>query len=536
MNGSKMVYEICSNSKDQGTAFPFPPVQVTQSSLITPQSSNIIDVKNSSSDASFSDISSASISVQGLDSPIVEYPAKSDKPLNDAIITDSRESLDNADKSVAGISDPLTTLLKSISAPTVSEQTVPNPVVYIPFTNQATDQEQKDRELQMVLLQYNCYEDERGMNLRKQIVNDLNMLVKQWIRSEGLKSLMNWDQVEKIGGKEVSYGSFKLSVVDKESDLDLLCVFPYHVTREAFFNVLYELLAKKSDVTELRQLPWAYVPVIKLKYLGIEVDLTMARFMPTDKIPEEQDLLSLEISKDMDFKCVRSFNGYRATHELLMLVPCVEKFRLTLRVIKFWAKKNGIYGNMLGFLGGASWAILVARVCIDIGFEGSKFSCVDMVQQFFFTYANWKWPNPVIIKKVDNQPYPAWNPAMNHFDRDHAMPIITSSVPQMNSAVNVSKTNCNYIVSKCAEAYLISETIVRGNGSWADLFQPRVNFFQEFDSYVLISATCRGDFGMWFGTVESKLRQLNNHIASYPKVDSVRVWPRPLANLISGKR
>ena len=47
------------------------------------------------------------------------------------------------------------------------------------------------------------------MNLRKQIVNDLNMLVKQWIRSEGLKSLMNWDQVEKIGGKVVSYGSLK---------------------------------------------------------------------------------------------------------------------------------------------------------------------------------------------------------------------------------------------------------------------------------------------------------------------------------------
>ena len=146
--------------------------------------------------------------------------------------------------------------------------------------------------------------------------------------------------------------------------------------------------------------------------------------MPSDKVPEEEETLMMVISKDMDFRCVRSLNGYRATCELLQLVPCVEKFRLTLRVIKFWAKKNGIYGNMLGFLGGASWAILVARVCIDVGVEGSKFSCVDMVLQFFFTYSTWKWPNPVYIKKVDNQPYPAWNPLLNHYDRDHVMPLL----------------------------------------------------------------------------------------------------------------
>jgi len=401
------------------------------------------------------------------------------------------------------------------------------PIVYIPVVEQPAVQEDRDRSLQMILLQHQCYEDEPGMNLRKRIVHELDMLVKQWVRSEGLRQSMNWNQVEQVGGKVVCYGSFKLLVVDKESDLDLLCVVPKHVTREAFFKSLYELLMKKDEVAELRQLPWAYVPVIKMKYRGIEVDLTMSRLMGSQKIPEDEEIFRIPLTmKDMEQKCLRSFNGYRATCEILQLVPSVEKFRLTLRVIKLWARRNGLYGNMLGFLGGASWAILVAKVCQMAGMEGNLGSCVNLVHRFFYTFANWNWPEPVYIKRVDAQPYPAWNPAMNHLDREHAMPIITSSVPQMNSAVNVTRTNCQLIVAKCAEAFAVCQSVLEGVGVWSDLFQAK-NFFEEFESYILISGTCRGDGGLWFGSIESKLRQLNNHVANCTKVSAVRVWPQP---------
>ena len=45
------------------------------------------------------------------------------------------------------------------------------------------------------------------------------------------------------------------------------------------------------------------------------------------------------------------------------VVPDVKRFKLLLRMVKAWAKRKGLYGNMVGFLGGASWAILVAKVC-----------------------------------------------------------------------------------------------------------------------------------------------------------------------------
>ena len=44
-------------------------------------------------------------------------------------------------------------------------------------------------------------------------------------------------------------------------------------------------------------------------------------------------------------------------------MPDVTRFRILLRLVKAWAKSQGLYGNMVGFLGGVSWAILVAKVC-----------------------------------------------------------------------------------------------------------------------------------------------------------------------------
>ena len=178
---------------------------------------------------------------------------------------------------------------------------------------------------------------------------------------------------------------------------------------------------------------------------------------------------------------------------------------------------------MLGYLGGASWSILVAKVCQISGEAGQRGSIANLVYWFFHTFANWNWPEPVFIKKVISQPVSAWNPQLNYTDREHAMPIITSSVPQMNSAVNVSRKTCQLIKAKLGTGLDTIQSILEGSKSWSCMVQP-VTIFQEYEDFILVCGTAKGDSCLWFGTIESKLRKLLESIQSYStNVSSVRI-------------
>lgn len=76
-------------------------------------------------------------------------------------------------------------------------------------------------------------------------------------------------------------------------------------------------------------------------------------------------------------------------------------FELTLRVIKLWAKHRGVYSNMLGYLGGVNWAILVARICMD----NPEAAPNQLIQKFFTYYRDYDWAKqPLTLCEIQNNP------------------------------------------------------------------------------------------------------------------------------------
>ena len=213
------------------------------------------------------------------------------------------------------------------------------------------------------------------------------------------------------------------------SDIDTLVVAPREVSRDDFFETFPSILEKHSPpgaIEELTPVPEAFVPIIKLEYSGISIDLIFAS-LAVASVPTNMTLKDNTLLRGLDDRTLRSVNGTRVTDEILELVPQPKVFRTALRTVKLWAKRklmssqNGvgltsclgraIYSNVMGFPGGVAWAMLVARVCQLY----PQAAAAVVVGKVFRLMSSWAWPQPVLLKEIESGPLQVrvWNPAVS---------------------------------------------------------------------------------------------------------------------------
>uniref|UniRef100_A0A3B3RFR8 polynucleotide adenylyltransferase n=1 Tax=Paramormyrops kingsleyae TaxID=1676925 RepID=A0A3B3RFR8_9TELE len=371
---------------------------------------------------------------------------------------------------------------------------------------------------------FGVFEDEDELNHRLDVLSKLNSLVKEWIKEISESKNLPPSAVANVGGKIFTFGSYRLGVHTKGADIDALCVAPRHVERADFFQSFFEKLKQHEGIKDLRAVEDAFVPVIKFKFYGIEIDLLLAR-LALQSIPDSLNLRGDSHLRNLDIRCIRSLNGCRVTDEILYLVPNTENFRLTLRAIKLWAKRRGIYSNMLGFLGGVSWAMLVARTCQL--YPNAVAS--TLVHKFFLVFSKWEWPNPVLLKQPEesNLNLPVWDPRVNPADRYHLMPIITPAYPQQNSTYNVSTSTRTIMTEEFKTGLSITDEILLGKADWSKLFEPP-NFFQKYKHYIVLTAGASTEENHleWIGLVESKIRVLVGNLERNEYITLAHVNPQ----------
>jgi poly(A) polymerase len=191
----------------------------------------------------------------------------------------------------------------------------------------------------------------------------------------------------------------------------------------------------------------------------------------------------------------------------MRLVPNLNTFKIALRCIKLWATKKAIYSNVMGFLGGVAWAILVARICQF--YPNASASVV--IGKFFNLLKAWNWNQPVLLQHIPDGPplSSGLRPWKQNQNRNHRMPVITPSYPSMCATHNVTISTQRIILGEFNMAAQTVAKIMDGKLPWAALFQPHT-FFQNYKYYlqVIVSGDSHEAFLKWSGYVEAKLRQL----------------------------
>uniref|UniRef100_J3M0U6 Poly(A) polymerase n=1 Tax=Oryza brachyantha TaxID=4533 RepID=J3M0U6_ORYBR len=372
--------------------------------------------------------------------------------------------------------------------------------------------------LESLLREEGLYVTDEETAVREEVLRDLRGVVDRWVKRLTRQRGYPDGMVDQATALVLPFGSYRLGVHGRGSDIDALVVGPSYVDRDRdFFFVLAGTLAETAGVTELQPVPSAHVPVINMRFHGVQVDLLYARVcLPV--VPGDLDLSDRSVLRGLDLATVRSLNGVRVADEILRLVPDAGAFRTTLRCVKHWAKARGVYSNVAGFLGGVGWAILVARVCQL--YPNAVPSM--LLPRFFRIFAQWRWPNPVLLRAIEHDDgklglhLPVWDPRRNPRDRTHLMPIVTPVYPCMNSGYNVSQATLRVITEHLGVGDAVCQGIVKagGAGGWGELFRP-FHFFDEYKSYLQVDATALGgevDHREWKGWVESRLRLLSARV------------------------
>eukprot|EP00929_Paragymnodinium_shiwhaense_P049394 TRINITY_DN24916_c0_g1_i1.p1 TRINITY_DN24916_c0_g1~~TRINITY_DN24916_c0_g1_i1.p1 ORF type:complete len:562 (-),score=148.33 TRINITY_DN24916_c0_g1_i1:134-1819(-) len=374
------------------------------------------------------------------------------------------------------------------------------------------------------------------------VLQDLERAVQSWVVEVATEQGVPEEEVKGRIAKSVRVlplGAFRMSVFEPGSEVNALCLGPPQISREIFFTAFLETLRQRSGVQLCVPISDAFTPSVRLKMGGISIHLVFARLArPLEEAQaaaienlRDEEAGAYPVLRGMDDKSVRSFNARRDADMILQLVPKKETFQQALRFIRCWAKRRGVYSASQGFLGGISWAILVARVCQLYPY----YTACQLVNRFFRVYDQWNWIKPVMLADVvETQSVSGmsgvkgWS-SKNPADRQQFMPILTPAFPCCNSASGVTETTKRILLDEFRRGYDVMKNVEAQRADWKEVRDPYA-YFSRFRSFIWIELLAKTEpvYLKFKAFVETKLQYLVTQLEALEAMgNSIVVHPIP---------
>ena len=177
------------------------------------------------------------------------------------------------------------------------------------------------------------------------MLKHLQKVVEEFVRRVCKQKGLPQATIDAAGGKVFTFGSYALGVHGPSSDIDTLVVAPKYVSIDDFFLTFpptFKEMSRPEDIEEFVPVEEAHVPIIKMEYSGVSIDLIFASLPKMAQIPRDMATIEKKNLEGLGEAATRSVNGTRVTKELLAAVPPGTAFRHALRAIKLWSNRRFI--------------------------------------------------------------------------------------------------------------------------------------------------------------------------------------------------
>lgn len=244
------------------------------------------------------------------------------------------------------------------------------------------------------------------------------------------------------------------------------------------------------------------MPLIKCKVSGVKVDLVFGQAGET-QVPSEGEEGTMDSRTSSIMKGPRNV---RMIRELLGSQMGV--YLRCLRVVKYWAKQQGIYSHICGYLGGIQLAVMLAKVCL----LRRECTCpLELLKGFFKLYSTWNLRVPISLSGVQES-------------SESPLTIYAPADPSFNTAHSVSTSTIRVIRNSLRRA-----SLQMNKHNSLQLCKP-FEFLREFTYYLKVQLIGpKGDTSLpqRKGHVMSKLKRLVDLLESSCSVET-RLSPNAL--------